>query len=144
MSPASPQIDDAGVGSDHARRGTLTDVGEHHRALEPDHAGAGAGTVEFRLYGPDDATCATAIFTSSNRPLTFSGAGNTNASATSAAFTPTAAGTYRWRAFFSGDANNNAISGAVQRAERVGHREPGDTRDRRRRRRARSRSARGR
>ena len=29
----------------------------------------------------------------------------------SAAFTPTQAGTYRWRAFYSGDANNAAVSG---------------------------------
>ncbi len=33
------------------------------------------------------------------------------ATAVSAAFTPTAAGTYRWRAFYSGDANNDAVSG---------------------------------
>ncbi|HVE92674.1 MAG TPA: hypothetical protein VNE62_10325, partial [Actinomycetota bacterium] len=62
------------------------------------------GTVEFRLYGPDDDICATVIFISSNRPLTSDG------TATSGSFTPTAAGTYRWRAIYSGDANNVPVS----------------------------------
>ena len=35
---------------------------------------------------------------------------------TSAAFTPTSAGTYRWRAFYSGDANNVAVAGACNAA----------------------------
>jgi uncharacterized protein YkwD len=48
--------------------------------------------VEFRLYGPDDPTCASAIFTAS---ATFDAAGQ----ATSAPFTPMRAGVYRWRAF---------------------------------------------
>ena len=60
--------------------------------------GAGAGTVQFRLYyGPDDSTCTSAIFISSNRPLTLNGAQSAG-TATSAAFTQPAAGTYRWRA----------------------------------------------
>ena len=63
------------------------------------------GTVTFKLYGPDDATCAQdAIFTSANRPLS-------GGSASSAAFTPTAVGTYRWIATYNGDANNAAVSG---------------------------------
>ena len=39
-------------------------------------------------------------------------------------FTPTVAGTYRWRAFYSGDANNAAVSGAVQRGQRERDGEP--------------------
>jgi uncharacterized repeat protein (TIGR01451 family) len=66
---------------------------------------APTGTVTFKLYGPNDATCATVIFTSADRPLS---AG----SATSAEFTTTQAGTYRWIATYNGDANNNAVSGA--------------------------------
>ena len=74
---------------------------------------AGA-TVEFRLYGPNDATCAGApIFTSPNRPVTLNG---TTGTANSAPYTPTAGGTYRWRAFYSGDANNNSINGACNAA----------------------------
>ena len=89
--------------------GSLTDTASLAGLVAPVTTGAGVATVEFRLYGPDDATCATAIFTSPNRPLTFGGAGA--ASAVSEAFTPTVAGTYRWRAFFSGDANNAALTG---------------------------------
>ncbi len=62
-------------------------------------------TVTFNLYGPNDATCASsAIYTST---VALNGAG----SATSGAYTPTAAGVYRWIASYSGDANNNPVSG---------------------------------
>jgi len=60
--------------------------------------------VTFNLYGPDDATCATSIFTDT-KPLV---AGV----ATSASFVANVGGTYRWIASYSGDANNNAVSGA--------------------------------
>jgi hypothetical protein len=70
--------------------------------------GAGApaptptGTVVFTAYGPDDATCAgPAVFTSAPQPL----AGGPPPTANSGPFTPTAAGTYRWIAAYSGDAN---------------------------------------
>ena len=68
---------------------------------------AGAtGTITFRLYGPDDATCSgTAVFTSTVPVFD-------NGSYDSATYTPTAAGTYRWIASYSGDANNNNVSGA--------------------------------
>jgi uncharacterized repeat protein (TIGR01451 family) len=67
------------------------------------------GTVTFKLYGPDDATCATAIFTSANRPLS-------GGSATSAPFPTTDAGTYRWIATYNGDANNESVHGACNDA----------------------------
>ncbi len=67
---------------------------------------AGA-TIDFRLYGPDDATCSgTPIFESLGVPYT-----TTGGTVTSAAFNPTVAGTYRWIAGYSGDANNNPIAG---------------------------------
>lgn len=63
-------------------------------------------TVDSRLYGPDDATCSGApVFESvvgypvSGGPLT------------TAAFTPTRAGVYRWVAAYSGDVNNAPVSG---------------------------------
>jgi hypothetical protein len=63
-----------------------------------------SGAVTFQLYGPDDATCsATAIFTDT--------AALAAGSATSASFAPTTAGTYRWVASYSGDANNTASEG---------------------------------
>jgi hypothetical protein len=67
---------------------------------------AGA-TVDFKLYGPDDATCAgTPVFQSLGQALSAGG------TAASAAFTPTAVGTYRWRAFYNGDVNNAPAGGA--------------------------------
>ena len=64
------------------------------------------GTITFNLYGPDNATCSGApIFAS---PKAVAG----NGSYTSDAFTPTAAGTYRWVASYSGDANNAAVTTA--------------------------------
>ncbi len=65
------------------------------------------GTVTFTVFGPDDATCAGPVaFTSANRPL----AGGPPPTATSAPFTPTASGAYRWIAAYSGDANYPAVS----------------------------------
>ena len=77
------------------------------------------GTITFKLYGPfalgsdpsgdtcvDSGTGANLVFTSSAQPLTASGADYT----ATASHTPTAVGRYQWRAFYSGDAKNNATS----------------------------------
>ena len=62
------------------------------------------GTVTFRLYGPDDVNCTgSPVFTTST---TVAG----NGSLQSAGFTPSAIGTYRWTAQYSGDTRNNASS----------------------------------
>ena len=64
------------------------------------------GEIVFRLYGPNDPGCsATPAYVSAAVPV------NGNADYTSAPFVPTEAGLYRWRAFYSGDALNNATSG---------------------------------
>jgi hypothetical protein len=64
------------------------------------------GTITFTAYGPDDATCANApAYTSS--AVTVSGDGGYG---NSPAFTPGTAGTYRWQASYSGDANNAAVA----------------------------------
>ena len=75
-------------------------------------AGAGAGTVEFRLYGPNDANCTGGSILPNPIvvPLTLTGA-TTGTATSTPAFTPTVAGTYRWRAFYSGDANNDPANG---------------------------------
>ena len=74
---------------------------------------APTGTVTFRLYGPEDATCAsTPVFDSGPRPL----AGGPPPTATSGPFTPTAPGTYRWVATYSGDANYLPATGACNDA----------------------------
>ena len=72
----------------------------------------GASTILFQLYGPNDANCSTAIFASSQALS----AADASANATSDAFRPTAPGTYRWRAFYSGDGNNDPTSGGCNEA----------------------------
>jgi len=65
------------------------------------------GTITFTLFGPNDATCTgTAVFTSA--PVTVAGAG----AYASGSFTPTAPGTYRWRAAYSGDVNYGPVTTA--------------------------------
>ena len=64
------------------------------------------GTITFSLYGPDDATCAGPVRSTSTRTV------NGNGTYTSDPFTPTAPGTYRWVARYSGDANNPALANA--------------------------------
>lgn len=67
---------------------------------------APTGSITFRLFGPEDATCTgTAVFTSTV-PV------NGNGSYTSADFAPTAAGTYRWIARYGGDGANLPVAGA--------------------------------
>jgi hypothetical protein len=69
------------------------------------------GAITFDLYGPDDATCATSIATLVATPAT-AGDGNY----TSANFTTSTAGTYRWIAHFAGDTNNEATDTACNDA----------------------------
>jgi hypothetical protein len=60
------------------------------------------GTIRFHLYGPDDAGC-------SGEPAAISSvAVHGNGSYDSDLFRPTAVGTYRWVASYSGDDNNGA------------------------------------
>jgi hypothetical protein len=68
------------------------------------------GTITFRLYGPDNATCTDpALFTSM---VAVSG----NGTYTSGTVGPTTPGVYRWIASYSGDANNVAVAGACNDA----------------------------
>lgn len=64
------------------------------------------GTITFKAFGPDDADCSDpAAFTDG---VTVAGNGTYD----SDDFTPSAAGTYRWTAAYSGDANNEPASAA--------------------------------
>ena len=64
-------------------------------------------SITFRLYGPNDATCGNPpVFTSAAVPYPIAGG-----AVTSAGFTPTVIGTYRWIAAYSGDGNNPPITG---------------------------------
>jgi hypothetical protein len=89
--------------------GSLTDSATVSGVTSPQTS----ATVEFKLYGPDDATCAGAPVFTSTKSVGVSGS---TATATSDAFTPTAAGTYRWIASYSGDANNLGKAGACNDA----------------------------
>jgi hypothetical protein len=71
---------------------------------------APTGTIAFRLFGPDDVNCTGPVtFTTST---TVAG----NGSYRSAAFTPSATGTYRWTAQYSGDGKNNPVLSACNAA----------------------------
>ena len=84
----------------------VTTGGDIHDTATLSGAADGAGgSIRFDLYGPDDATCATSIF---NSTVTVNG----NDDYDSAAFTTAAAGTYRWVASYSGDADNAPSAGA--------------------------------
>ena len=65
-------------------------------------------TIDFRLYGPSDTNCSgPTVFESLSVPYPVAGG-----PVTSATFTPSTAGTYRWVATYSGDVNNAPSSGA--------------------------------
>jgi uncharacterized repeat protein (TIGR01451 family) len=68
------------------------------------------GNIVFNLYGPNDATCSGTIVFTATVPVSGNGTYG------SGSFTPTAAGTYRWIANYSGDANNNPTSNACNAA----------------------------
>ena len=63
---------------------------------------APTGTMWFRLYGPNNMTCAGGPIYTSTRAVTGSGA------YTTPAYTAPATGTYSWRVTYSGDSNNGA------------------------------------
>jgi FG-GAP-like repeat/HYR domain len=62
------------------------------------------GTITFRLYGPDDATCSASPLATQTR--TVSGNGDYTASAVTAPH----AGTYRWVVSYSGDDHNDPVA----------------------------------
>src|SRR5262249_10831100 len=68
------------------------------------------GAVTFQVFAPGDTTCATPVQTLATATKNVDA--NGNGTYTSADFTTATNGDYRWRPFFAGDANNNAVSGA--------------------------------
>ena len=67
---------------------------------------APTGTITFNLYAPGDTSCTGTVIFSSQVTVTGNGAYS------SASFTPTTVGTYRWIANYSGDADNAATTNA--------------------------------
>jgi hypothetical protein len=77
--------------------------------------GPGPGTLIFRAYAPGDASCAgAAVYTSSPVPVL----GNAGYES-SPAFIANAVGTYRWRAFYSGDPDHAPIASSCGDASSV-------------------------
>ncbi|HTR75018.1 MAG TPA: LamG-like jellyroll fold domain-containing protein, partial [Solirubrobacterales bacterium] len=68
------------------------------------------GTVTFRLYGPDDSSCTGGIAFEDTEAVAGAGAESTE-------FAPTAAGTYRWTAEYSGDSDNSAATDGCNGAD---------------------------
>ena len=72
-------------------------------------------TVSFDLFGPDDATCARPpLFQSLRVPYPVGGG-----AVPSATFVPALPGTYRWRASYSGDANNQPVAAPCNEANQT-------------------------
>src|SRR3989454_231530 len=78
-----------------AAGGSVNDVAHLTLGTNP------TGTISFQLFGPDDASCGVVVFTSTKTV-------NGNGDYTSDPFTALLAGTYHWRASYSGDLNNNS------------------------------------
>lgn len=89
--------------STQASAGVVAGNAVHDTAALSGAAASATGQITFTLYGPDDATCARAPVFTSARPV------SSNGSYASADFVPTAAGTYRWKARYGGDARNAAV-----------------------------------
>jgi PKD repeat protein len=67
--------------------------------------GTPTGTITFKLYGPDDASCTGGAISTSTKPISGNGPYSSDP------FTPTAAGTYQWSAEYSGDSDNDGAGG---------------------------------
>lgn len=86
------------LGSGTSDTATITEGTNRH---------APTGSLVFRLFGPNDATCSHApAFVSPSQHV--AGAGTYS----SRNFTPTAVGTYTWQALYSGDTNNPPVTTA--------------------------------
>jgi hypothetical protein len=112
VNPGQPVITTQATSASGSPVGTAIDDTAHLTGTvnQPNGTAAG-GTITFSLYGPDDATCGTAIAT---RTLTVSGDGyyTASAGAGTGSLTPTLPGTYRWVASYSGNLpNTQSVSG---------------------------------
>jgi hypothetical protein len=117
VTPGQPAITTQATSAAGSPLGTAIDDVAHLTGTKLDPDGSNAdGTITFTLYGPNDATCATGIAT---RVVNVDGDGFYTASTGtgSGSLTPTAAGTYRWIAVYSGDLPNTlGVSGACNDA----------------------------
>ncbi len=107
VAKASPSV--ANDATDGAVGGAITDTATLSGGLGPSGP---TGNLTFRAYGPADGTCVNSPAFSATVPVNSGnddyGSGN---------FTTSAAGTYRWRIEYSGDANNEATTSACNAAD---------------------------
>ena len=76
-----------------------------------------SGSITWKLYGPNDASCSGTPLTTAAVPVSGDGP------YTSPPLTPSTAGTYQWVATYSGDTNNTAAPRrGLRRPQRDGHR----------------------
>jgi hypothetical protein len=100
ISKAPPSIVTAATNATGAST-TVTDKATLSGGYNP------TGSITFKLYGPSATpVCSNLVFTSS--PVAVNGNGTYGP----VSFSPTAVGTYYWIASYSGDANNNSVTGA--------------------------------
>jgi hypothetical protein len=99
VSPASPGILTATSPSSGTVPALLNDTATLSGGVNP------TGTITFKLYGPNDATCANAAIDSETASVSGNGSYST-----ATGLTVSLAGTYQWVASYSGDANNNPTS----------------------------------
>ena len=102
--------------------------GKIHDVATLSGAVAATGAVTFQVFAPGDTNCSTALATLSTSTKNVNADGN--GTYTSGDFTTTTPGTYRWRAFFAGDAKQRRRQRRLQRAERELDGEPGEPCDR--------------
>lgn len=81
--------------------GTLTDTAAVTGRVNP----VDGATITFNLYDTTDTTCSGAPIFTATVPIAADG------TAASPPFTPSAPGSYRWIASYSGDANNSPVAG---------------------------------
>ena len=124
VSAADPQISTQQSGS-HTGSGAITlggSVTDTATVTGNSTGGAPTGTVTFTECGTGSAPAVCPSGTQVGSPVTLSGSGDSS-TATSAAFTPSAAGTYCFAAVYTPDASSNYLaasdntSGAVQASE---------------------------
>ena len=108
VAPATPTIETTAAADFVIGAGQLTDNATVSGIVNPI---AAQDSVEFRLYKGADCADANLVTTRTDASLTYNGTQTSGAADSGAPIDPTGPGTYRWRAFYSGDDNNAAVSG---------------------------------
>jgi hypothetical protein len=114
-SAAAPTL--AVVGSDAT-------VGQNvHATVQLSESPNASGEISFEIFAPDDPTCAGPPLSPAPASVAVSGEGEYS----SGSFSPSAAGTYRWSAHYSGDSENPAADSTCAATSVVAKETPGLT-----------------